>query len=230
MRVLRGRADRERDRELTAVLAERAAEEDEPGLRVWTPHKQIAFGRRDVRADGYQQARELAIEHGYPPVERSTGGRAVAYTGRTVGFVLVQPIDDIRHGLAERYERATETAQRALWRLGVPAQRGEPDDAFCPGNHSLQWNGKIVGIAQRVRRDVATVGGIVVTDGHRAIGDVLAPIYDRLDIPFDPDSVGSIELAGGNYDPDAVVDTFIDLFTEGHQPTVESVGDAEIME
>ncbi|MDY6818439.1 MAG: lipoate--protein ligase family protein [Halobacteriales archaeon] len=230
MHVLRGRADRERDRELTAALAERAATEDERGLRVWTPHKQIAFGRRDVRSDGYHQAREIAIEHGYEPVERSTGGRAVAYTGRTVGFVFVQPIDDIRHGLGDRYERATETAQRALWRLGVPAQRGEPEDAFCPGDHSLQWHGKIVGIAQRVRRDVATVGGIVITDQHRAIAEVLTPIYDRLDIPFDPDSVGSIERAGGNYDPDAVIDAFIELFTSGHETTVESVDDAEIID
>lgn len=224
MRVLRGRAaDRTADRERTAELVDWVADAREPGLRVWRPHRQLAFGRRDARAEDYQRAREIAIDHGYPPVERSTGGRAVAYTGTTAAFARCQPIEDIRVGLADRYEDAIRTVQRALWRLGVPAQRGEPPDAFCPGAHSLQWRGKIVGVAQRVRSGVALVGGVVIVRDHEAIADVLTPIYDALDVPFDPASVGSIERAGGQADPDTVVDTIEEAFVDDHDARVERV-------
>ncbi|MFB6354603.1 MAG: biotin/lipoate A/B protein ligase family protein [Halobacteriales archaeon] len=208
MRVLRGRLDDPQvDAERTATLLERAVEAGEPGLRVWRPPRQLSFGRRDARADGYAEAREAAAERGYPPRERDTGGRAVAYTGSTVAFALATPIDDLRIGLGKRYDDAAMAVQRALWRLGVPAQQGEPPGAFCPGNHSLSWQGKLAGLAQRVTRGAALVGGVVIVDGHAAIADVLEPVYAALDVPLDPDTVGSIERAGGRADPDEVVET-----------------------
>jgi len=207
MRVLRGRAgDPEADRILTAEMVERTRGTGTPALRVWRPHRHLAFGRRDARESGYERAREAAVEAGFPPVERSTGGRAVAYTGTTVAVAHAQPDDDLRTGIPERYEWMSEAIQRALWRLGVPAQRGEPDDAFCPGDHSLSWRGKIAGLAQRVRKDVALVGAVVVVDGHEQIAAVLEPVYDALDLPFDPGSVGSIARADGQADPDAVLE------------------------
>ena len=224
MRVLRGRRDDPADDdELTGALLERAREAEEPGLRVWRPPRQVSFGRRDARAPGYGAARDHADSAGYPPRERRTGGRPVAYTGTTVAFALAVPIDDVRVGLAERYDEAAMAVQRALWRLGVPAQQGEPPDAFCPGNHSLSWRGKIAGLAQRVRRGAALVGGVVVVDGHEAIAAVLEPIYEALEVPFDPDSVGSVERAGGRADPDEVVATLEEALVDGREVEVETV-------
>ncbi|MDZ7702480.1 MAG: lipoate--protein ligase family protein [Halobacteriales archaeon] len=224
MRVLRGGlAEPEADAEHTTALLEAAVEADEPALRVWRPPKQLAFGRRDGRADGYGAAREIAASNGFPPRERRTGGRAVAYTGTTVSFALAVPIEDVRVGLAERYDEAAMAVQRALWRLGVPAQQGEPDEAFCPGNHSLSWRGKVAGLAQRVQRGVALVGGIVVVDGHEAIADVLEPVYAALEVPFDPDTVGSVERAGGRADPDEVVEALEEALVDGRPVEVETV-------
>lgn len=206
MRVLRGRAatiDADRDR--TAELARWTDETREPGLRVWRPHRQVAFGRRDVHEPGYAAAREAAEERGFPGVERRAGGRAVAYTGTTVAFVRTEPVEDLRTGIADRYDRTSDTVQRALWRLGVPVQRGEPPESFCPGNHSLQWNGKVVGLAQRVAAGVAIVGGVVVVRDREAIADVLAAVYEALAVDFDPGSVGSLAAGGGPSDPDRVV-------------------------
>jgi len=210
MRLLRGRAgDHERDYEHTREMVTRVAD-DESALRVWTPHRQVAFGRRDRRAEGYDRAREAATDRGYAVLEREVGGRAVAYTGSTVAFALAEPttgartgIDD-REGIGERYDRVSGAVQRALDAVGVDGREGEPPDSFCPGAHSLQADGKLVGIAQRVRQDVALTAGIVVVRDHVAIGDVLAPVYGALDVPFDPDSVGSVRRAGG--DPAGVVD------------------------
>ena len=202
MRVLRGRAgDIESDRRRTRALVERVGETDEPALRVWTPHRQVAFGRRDSREGGYERARRAAEAAGFPAIERRVGGRAVAYTGSTVAFARAEPVADIRSGLTDRYEAATTDLQVALRRLGVASCPGEPPDSFCPGTHSLQTmgeeGGKIAGVAQRIGRGAALVAGVVIVDSSTEIAAVLETVYDALEIPFDPATVGSIEHAGG---------------------------------
>lgn len=205
MRVLRGRAASiDTDREATAEMLSAVAADGDAAVRVWTPHRQVAFGRRDAREDGYEAAREAASDRGFPPVERSVGGRAVAYAGTTLAFALAEPIDDLREGLDDRYERATAAIECALREVGVETERGEPDDSFCPGTHSLQCDGKVVGIAQRVRQDAALTAGVVVTDVRDAIAAVLDDVYGALGVPFDPDSVGSVAAAGGTGDPERV--------------------------
>lgn len=223
MYVVRGRAenpteDRERSRELLELAADRSS----PHLRVWRPPRHVAFGRRDSAQPGYDRAREHARSRGIPTVERTTGGHAVYLTGTTVSFVLATPIDDARSGITERYARTTHRFQRALAELGVDAVEGEPDGSFCPGTHSLSANGKIVGLAQRVRQGVAVVGGIVVVSDHEEIADVLGPIYDALNIPFESDATGSIARAGGVSDPADVVAAIEECFAAG-DVTVEEL-------
>lgn len=210
MRIFRGRAATiETDREVSARLLE-VATGGESAVRVWIPHRQVAFGRRDSRLEGYDRAREAARTRGFPPVERSVGGRAVAYDGETaMAFARAEPIEDFRRGTDERYERLTATVEGVLEELGVDLERGEPDDSFCPGAHSLSTTGvsgrrKIVGIAQRVRQDAALVSGILLVDRREELAGVLEAVYGRLGVPFDPASVGSVADAGGPSDPDRV--------------------------
>jgi len=215
MRVLRERAESvQADRERTDRMVDRAAATGEPALRVWTPHRHVAFGRRDANAEGYDRARTLAREQGYPPVERRVGGRAVAYTGSTVAFSRAIPGAD-RTAIGARYADAIGRVRDALATLGVDASEGEPDGAFCPGTHSLQARGKLVGLAQRVRRDVAVVGGVVVVCDHAAIAAVLEPIYDALGVPFDSGAVGSVARAGGPGDPQTVCRALVDTLADG---------------
>jgi len=224
MRVLRGRAATpEADRQRTHDLLDHTAETDERALRVWTPPPQIAFGRRDANREGYDRARELATESGYAAVERSVGGHAVVFTGTTVAFVVTEPVEDSRTGIQERYEGATAAIRTALGDLGVDAERGEPDGAFCPGSHSLSARGKIVGLAQRVHRDAAAVSGIAVVRDHGAVADVLDPIYATLDVPFDPDAVGSIARAGGTADPRRASRAIEQVLCGGRDATVTQV-------
>ncbi|WP_266074751.1 lipoate--protein ligase family protein [Haladaptatus caseinilyticus] len=228
MRVLRGRAEtRDDDRAVTAAMLTETAESGEAAVRVWTPHRQIAFGRRDARADEFDVAKSVAETCGFEPVERSVGGRAVAYTGTTVAFAHTVPLSDIRTGMEERYAETTEAVQRAFWRLGVPAQRGEPPRSFCPGDYSLQWKGKLAGVAQRVRTGAALVSGVVVVDDHDEIAGVLDPIYATLGVPFDSDSVGSIANADGDADPDRVIQTIEAMLVGEEETMVEHIGDRE---
>jgi lipoate-protein ligase A len=219
MRVLRDRAATvSADRERTRAMLDRTAETGEPAVRVWTPHRQVAFGRRDASAPGYDRARAAARERGFDAVERSVGGRAVAYTGSTVAFAHTVPIADRRTALDDRYAAARARLRRALAALGVDAVPGEPPDAFCPGSHSLQCGGKLAGLAQRVRTDAALVAGCVVVDDRAVIAGVLTAVYDSLDHPFDPESVGSVAAAGGPSDPAPVVGT-IERELVGDAPT-----------
>jgi len=204
VRVVRGREKTiETDREVSLSLVDWTAHTGRTAVRVWRPHRQVAFGRRDKNSDGYGRARRIAHERGYPPVEREVGGRAVAYTGTTVALVRMEPGG--RDGIDDRYDRATAAVRRALGQVGVDAEEGEPPDSFCPGTHSLQSRGKIVGLAQRVRRDASVTGGVCVVRDHRAIAGILGPVYEALGVPLDPDSVGSVARAGGNDDPAAVI-------------------------
>ncbi|MBB6646793.1 lipoate--protein ligase family protein [Halobellus sp. MBLA0160] len=216
VRVVGGRAaDPNADRAAVDAALRVAVGESTPVVRAWKPHRHVAFGRRDAREEGYDRARSAAEEHGYRPIERSVGGRAVAYSGTTVAFAAAIPTPDPRSGIGARYDAATSGVVRALRTLGVPARRGEPDAAFCPGEHSVQAHGKIAGIAQRVRRDAALVSGIVITTDHEAIAAVLDPIYEALGVPFDPDSVGSVARSGSTAAPDPVVDALLDAFCSG---------------
>lgn len=226
MRVFRGRADTiPADREASGRLLEVAAA-GEPAVRVWRPHRQVAFGRRDAALEGYDRARTAARERGFPPIERDVGGRAVAYDGETtLSFARAEPVADLRRGTDERYERLTADLERALADLGVDAARGEPADSFCPGAHSLQVaDGKLAGIAQRVRQDAAVVSGVLVVDAADQLAGVLEPVYDALAVPFDPDSVGSVAAAGGPAAPDRVRATLEDALVGDRSLEVTRVG------
>jgi lipoate-protein ligase A len=190
-------------------------------VRVWAPHRQVAFGRRDTRRAGYDRARAAARERGFEPVERSVGGRAVAYSGQTLAFAVAEPGD--RSGIDDRYDRVVLDVRRALRRLGVPAERGEPADSFCPGAHSLRRDGKLAGVAQRVRRETALTAGTLLVADAGELAAVLAAVYDALDLAFAPDSVGSVADAGGPDDPDrvarAVERTLVEGVTDGAETT-----------
>lgn len=225
MRVLRGRAgDPATDAERTRELVDSVPATGEAALRVWRPHRQVVFGRRDRRSDGYERARELAGDRGFHVRERDAGGCAVAHTGSTVAFVRAEPVDDHRTGIRSRYDKALATLRTGLDDCGVDARRGEPGDSFCPGSHSLRVDaGKVVGVAQRVRQSVAVVAGLVVVGDPEAVADVLDPVYDALDVPFDPDSVGSLAASGATPTTDGVTRALEAAFADGRETTVTTV-------
>ncbi|OVE83819.1 lipoyl protein ligase domain-containing protein [Natronolimnobius baerhuensis] len=213
VRVVRGCARTiDADRTASERLLEIAAA-GEPAIRVWTPHRQVAFGRRDRHSSGYERARKRALEAGFTPVERNVGGRAVAYDGETtLAFARAEPVADFRRGTDERYERVTRAVVSGLSEAGIDLERGEPDGSFCPGAHSLSARPKatdaadsqqkLVGIAQRVRNDAAITAGIVLVDSRQVLATVLESVYADLEVPFRPATVGTIADASGDAEVD----------------------------
>ncbi|WP_227133320.1 lipoate--protein ligase family protein [Halorubellus salinus] len=225
--VVRGRlADALADGAATAQLRDRVAETGQPVVRVWAPARIVAFGRRDTRSDGYDAAAAAAREHGFEPVERSVGGRAVAYDGETtLAFARVTPVDGVRGGLDERYDALTRDVRGALAALGVDAVDGEPAESFCPGQHSLRTpnGGKLAGLAQRVTQGAAITSGVLTVANHDELAAVLEDVYRALDVPFDPASVGSVARAGGPSDPDVVREDLEDALVGDREREVVDV-------
>ncbi|WP_253736640.1 lipoyl protein ligase domain-containing protein [Halohasta salina] len=234
VRVYRGRADEPAaDRDVTADMLTETAETGILAVRVWQPHRQIAFGRRDSHAAGYETAKAAAEDRGYHALVRRVGGRAVAYTGRTLAVAAAVPIEDVRQGMCDRYDEISGTLVDALSELGADVTRGESVDAYCPGSHSIssvdaagEPHGKLAGIAQRVQSGAALVAAsLTVAEADvAAIQSVLGPVYRALDVPFDPSTVGSVATAGGPTDPGVVREAVEDALVDGRDQTVVRVG------
>lgn len=188
-----------------AAMLEWTRERGRPFFWVDRPGRRVVFGGQDRTEEGFTNACEFASRRGLPLYERSTGGRAVVYWDSTIAFARTYPIESTREGITDRYQHLEELVRRALRVLGVDARPGEPPDSFCPGGHSLQCHGKLVGLSQRVEKDAALLGGILIVRDRPVISEILSPLYDVLDVPFRPESVGSLRRAGGECDPDVCV-------------------------
>jgi len=235
VQVVHGRAETPAaDRGVTAELLDWTADTGLAGVRVWQPHRQVAFGRRDTRAADYQEARAAGSERGFEPTERRVGGRAVAYTGRTLAIAHTVAIDDVREGLCDRYKTTSGTLLDVLDELGADVTRGEPADAYCPGSHSISSTdeagdpvAKLAGIAQRVQSGAALVAAClsVCQQDVEELQAVLGPVYQSVGVAFEPETVGSVAAAGGPGDPGVVGHAIEDALVDGRAKTVRTVGE-----
>ena len=179
-----------------AVLEEVAAQQRGPAALMWTSSRYIGATRQETRLPGFEAATEAASDLGFPVLVRNSGGGAVAANRGSLSFSLTFPVEDLRHGLYERYAGGLDLIASALRRIGVEAERGEVEGEFCPGAYSVRsggpWGIKHAGLAQRVTRRSARLEALVLvseTDGVRA---VLERVYSLLGLPFRPESVGDV--------------------------------------
>jgi lipoate-protein ligase A len=186
------------------TIFEQVAAGTRPATVSITPStRHVGVTRRDTFRPGFQDAVEAAGEMGYPVLVRSSGGGATAADRGTFGFSIIRPVDETNSGrsIMERYDEAAAFVLGAFSRLGVAAEVGEVRDEFCPGDHSIRVGDreggmKVVGIAQRITRRATSVGGIVLVEGEQELARVLERVYDAMQLPFRPQSVGSLHRAG----------------------------------
>lgn len=164
-------------------------------LRISRPGAAVAFGKRDVVSEGYRAAVGAARAGGFEAVERLAGGRASVFHEQTLHFgMAVRDDDDPRAGVTRRFEETAALIARAFGGLGVDARVGEVAGEYCPGEHSVNARGatKLMGLAQRVVKDGAYVGGVAVVAGADRIRGVLVPVYDALGLEWEPETTGSL--------------------------------------
>ena len=179
-----------------AVLEETAAGVRGPTALLWTSSRYVGATRPETRLPGFGEAARLAEEADFPVLVRNSGGGAVAANEGSISFSLTFPVEDMRHGLYERYAEGVEIIVAALGRLGVSAEAGEVEGEFCPGAYSVRSGGrsgvKVAGLAQRVMRRAARVEALVLVTNTVEVRCILGSFYGALGLPFRPESVADL--------------------------------------
>ena len=184
-----------------AVLEEVAAGERGAAALMWSSSRYVGATRSETRLPGFAAASEEASGLGFPVLVRNSGGGAVAANRGSLSFSLTFPVEDLRHGLYERYAEGLDLIASALRLVGVEAERGEVEGEFCPGAYSVRSGGpsgvKHAGLAQRVTRRAARLEALILVSETAEIRDVLERFYGLLGLPFRPESVGDLPVDVG---------------------------------
>ncbi|MER7016168.1 lipoate--protein ligase family protein [Saccharopolyspora sp. NPDC000359] len=178
-----------------AMLRRVSAGEVGAGMRIYRPSgRVVAFGRRDTLLPGFPDAVRAVRGAGFTPVVRAPGGRAVAYTERSLVVDHVGPDPGYLSGMEERFTGYAELWADVLRKHGVEAEIGAVPGEYCPGAHSVNARGrvKLVGTAQRLVRGAWLFSAVVIFDDTEVLRPLLTDVYRLLDLPFDDDSVGSV--------------------------------------
>lgn len=177
------------------LLDEVASGRRSPVLRLYQPDDVVAFSMTDAHRPGFSAAVAAARAAGFDVSLRLAGGTAAVFHRQTLAFAWCHPSEDPSTGIAARFEETANWIVRALARLGVDARIGEVAGEYCPGAHSVNARGerKLMGVGQRIIRGAAYVGGVIVVGGTSRVRAALEPVYDALELPFDPETTGSIE-------------------------------------
>jgi octanoyl-[GcvH]:protein N-octanoyltransferase len=166
-------------------------------LRVYAPVPTVAFSRRESLLPTYAAATAAARAHGFEPVIRLAGGRAVAYDSNCLVVDLITPTDRDA-GIQQVFDVAAESIRRVLADLGVDARVGEVAGEFCAGAHSINARGvvKLVGIAQRVTRGARLVTASIALDNAGALSAVINDVYGAMNLPWKPETFGTLAAEG----------------------------------
>jgi lipoate-protein ligase A len=178
-----------------ALLQRAAGGELPPTLRLYRPAPTVAFGRLDRLRPGFADAVTAAGAHGFEPVVRLPGGHAAAYTEHSLGIDVVSPDRDPIARVHERFRRTAELLAGALAGLGVDAHVGEVPGEYCPGPYSVNARRrvKLAATAQRLVHGAWLLSGVVVVRDGARVREVLADVYDRLELEWDPQTAAAVE-------------------------------------
>ena len=172
-------------------------------LRAGAAVRTVAFSGRDCVSQGIGRAVESAESHGFAPVRRGPGGRAVAYHHGCLCVDYAGPDEEPKLTIHERFAALTDLLAGALRSLGVQAQVGPVPGEYCEGDYSINdgGGGKLAGTAQRLVPGGWLFSAVIVVTDPDPLRDVLVDVYADLGIEWDPGTVGAVDRA----DPGASV-------------------------
>jgi octanoyl-[GcvH]:protein N-octanoyltransferase len=215
------------DTAISRAVLQRVSSGDLPEtLEVSRPHRIVAFGKHDVLTDGFADAVDIALTHGFDPTIRIAGGRAVVFHRHTVRFAWTLPMTDPVIRMHDRFRTVAQHVVATLGTFGVPATMGELKNEYCPGAYSVHVpdTGKVMGQGQRLARHAAQVAGMIVVSDADAVNGVLLPIYATLGITMDPSATGAVATRV-DVDADSVAGELIEQFLTGRKCAETSVDD-----
>jgi lipoate-protein ligase A len=204
---------------LRAVSAGDMPETFEVGLS----SRVLAFGKHDTSSPGFARSVEIASDHGFEPTVRIAGGRAAVFHETTVRFGWTRLVDDPASTMHDGFRALSGFVVDTLGDFGIHAEVGEIPGEYCPGQYSVHiGNKKVMGVGQRLTRNAAHVGGVIVLSNSAIINAVLVPIYELLDIPLATEATGSVADAFP-VDPSLFMDRLTDHVVAGRPAHLETV-------
>ncbi len=180
-----------------ATLSAVASGELSDLFRIHIPARVVAFGRQDTHTPGFSRAVAASKSSGFTPVVRLAGGRAAVFHEGTLAFSWQTRTDQPKLGITERFEFITAVLVAALESLGFKADVGEIPGEYCPGRYSIHISQKkVIGVGQRLIRGAAHVGGVLAVSDADSINRVLRPVYEAMELAWDPDVTGTVSDFG----------------------------------
>ena len=183
------------DTAVSRAILERVARGELPEtFRLARPGAMVAFGKLDLTSPGYPAAAQAAREGGFEAVRRLAGGRAAVFHEHTIAFAWAGRADDTWSGTHDRFRDIAGIVERALRRVGVDARVGEVPREYCPGDYSVNARGrtKLAGIGQRLVKGAWHIGGVIVVSEGERVRDILIPVYEALELDWDPATAGAV--------------------------------------
>jgi lipoate-protein ligase A len=213
-----------------AVMARVAAGELGATFRLRAAERVLAFSKQDANSPGFERAVVAAREAGFAPVLRMAGGRAAVFHEGTLAIAHASPAGRPTEGTRARFEQTGEWLVAALGRLGLDARVGEIPGEYCPGAFSVNLGGriKVAGLGQRLISGAAHVGGVVVVSDSSSLREVLVPVYEALELEWDPGTAGSLEDDAPGIGLEEVAGAIIEELATRHE-IVEAGIDAETL-
>ena len=193
------------DTAVSRATLQRVSEGTEPEtLRLFRPGRIVAFGPQDLRVPGYPRAVAATREMGFDAISRLAGGRAALFHEGTIAFAWTIPDEMPRANVTVRFKEISEIIVDSFRRLGIDAHVGPVPGEYCPGDYSVNARNatKLMGVGQRLIGKGTHVGGVVVVNGSHVVREVLIPVYEALEVDWEPETVGSVEdeLGQANYE------------------------------
>lgn len=213
-----------------ALMLRVAAGELPETLRMARPGATVAFAKRDAVTGGYREAVRAARAHGFGATLRLAGGRAAVFHEGTMEIGHAVPEDEPRTGIHERFERTATRIARALVGLGVDARVGEVRGEYCPGRYSVNARGavKLAGTGQRIVAGGSHTGVVLVVSGEQRINDVLGPVYEALELSWEPRVTGSVTAERPEASWDAVRDALLAEYAREYDLVEGAVDEATL--
>ncbi len=184
------------DTAVTHALLRQVAEGAAPEtVRLYIPDEIVLFSLLDARRPGFSRAQQICQAGGSAAVLRLAGGHAALFHSRCLAFSWAMPDSGERDSIQKRFQSVSEWLRSGLSQLGVDARIGEVEGEYCPGEFSVNAEGriKLMGVGQRVVRGAAHIGGVIVAGDSQRVKDVLGPVYEALNLAWNPETAGAVE-------------------------------------
>ena len=163
-------------------------------LRLYRPKPTAAFSPRDTAMPRYAEATTALRSMGFEPVERRAGGQLAVYDENALVIDLVAPHREPRIHIHERFGLFAGAIVSGLIALSIDAKIGALAGEYCPGDYSVNGEGriKLAGLAQRVVKNGYHLGAVISVTRSDKAKHAIAEAYRTLSIDFDQATFGAI--------------------------------------